>query len=747
MSRQVLISLLCTVVFCFAITPSHAQGTAPEETKARDSQKAPVLEELVVTATRRDSGLQTTAVAATVMTGEQMQKKGIFDLPQIQYGAPGLSIGDYGSANTFNMRGIGRSQVDIDLPPGIQLYRDKVPMFPGYFQNEPYYDMAGMEVLRGPQGTLAGKSAAGGAVFIRTQDAVLGERSAFLEGGFGNYSAWETTGMINLPLGENFALRLAGIHRERDHWFKSITGNYTGDPDTRDLNALRLSMTWAPNAKFTAKSKIDLNHLDFGGNATTDFGTDPLRPHADDIAFAYRDRAIRAIVDLSYGFDNGLTLTSVTGYQFSDTINNRSNNSGLGPFDDPALPDSQEIQFLSRGDFTLISQEFNLLSSEDQRLRWVTGVFYQHVDSYIPPYPANGFNLTLVGIGAIFPFVYSPWKNYEDDISVFGNATYDLTDKLEFEAGVRYSHYKRDQWLHFHISPDGGLTLPPILPLGPLLGLPEESRTKISEGSVDFKVGLNWHIRPEHFLYAFVARGHTTGGISIALPNPTYKEVEVFDYEGGWKGTWLDGRMKTQLGVYYQTLSNFQGVFATPADTLGSVTRNAEGESTIYGVELSIQAQFDNLAFDFGGSWNVTELGSFDNILIPNNALRWFPGAVAGDTVDLTGRQSPYSPELTFNIGAEYAFHFGNTVITPRVDFAFIDEQKDGLYDIPVQRMAERKLVNLQVRLEHGPWYGRAYMDNATDEIFIAGIQELGQLRYLGTRRTYGIIVGRNFDW
>lgn len=700
-----------------------------------------VLEELIVTATRRESDLQTTSVAATVLTGEGMEKKGVTDLIHIQYAAPGVTIGDYGSANTFNIRGIGRSQVDIDIPPGIQLYRDKVPMFPGYFQNEPYYDMAGMEVLRGPQGTLAGKSAAGGAIYIRTEDAVLGENSAYVEGGIGNLDAWETTAMLNMSLSDTFAFRLAATHRERDDWYDSIGGSHTGDPGIRDLDAARLTLNWAPNENFEGKFKLDWNELDFGGNPTTNYGENPRTPKYDG-DFTYIDTAKRAILDLGYDFDNGMTLTSVSGYQYSETINNRSNNSGVGPYDDPNDILSYDIGFLSQGDFTLLSQEFNLLSPTDQRLRWVAGAFYQDVRSYIPPYPSNGFNLTLLELGAIYPFVWSAWKNLEEDLSAFANGQYDINDELELEVGVRFSHYERRQQMQFHVSDDFGFTLPPTTPAEPF------SDEKISENSVDYKVGLNWSVLPEHFLYGFVARGHTTGGINIAgPPHTSYDEVEVIDFEAGWKGTLLGGRVQTQLGAYYQTLEGFQGVFATDANTLGSRTQNAEDDSKIYGVEFNLQAVVDNWGFDFGGAWTKTELGAFSDIIIPPSLLQWFPGSVPGDTIDLSGAQSPYSPELTFNVGVEYNFHFGETIVTPRADFSYIDEQKDGLYDIPPLLMEERELLNLAIRFEHGPWYGQIYCSNCTDQTYIGGIQELGQLNYMAPPRLYAIKVGRHFNW
>ena len=367
-------------------------------------------------------------------------------------------------------------------------------------------------------------------------------------------------------------------------------------------------------------------------------------------------------------------------------------------------------------------------------------MFFQRIESRIYPYPINGFNLTFLELGAEYPFIYSPWDNDEDDISIFGNITYELTDVLELEAGARYSHYEREQWVDFHVSADNGFTEPPLIPLG-------EDRKSVSEDSVDFKVGLNWYLEDDHFAYGFIAKGHTVGGIALGPPWPTFDPVEVYDLEGGLKSTWLDGHLQTQFGAYYQQLKDFQGVFAAPNDVLGAIIQNADGTSTIYGVEASAQAVFGELSLDFAGSWNVTELGSFGDVVIPAQLLQWFPGAVAGDTVNLSGAESPYSPEFTVSLGAEYRLEFGDTAVMPRVDFAYIDDQKDGLYDIPILALESRTLVNVQVAFEKGPWYGRVYADNLFDEIYIGGIQALGQLRYLGRPRSYGIRIGRHFGY
>jgi outer membrane receptor protein involved in Fe transport len=146
------------VALCLAILPgAHAlaQSSASEQTANEG-----VLEEVIVTAQRRETNLQRTALAATVLSGQELKAKGVTDLVGVQYVAPSVNISDFGSANVFNIRGIGRSKVDIEIPSGVVIYSDGVPSIAGYFQNEPYYDIAAVEVLRGPQGTFVGKSAA-----------------------------------------------------------------------------------------------------------------------------------------------------------------------------------------------------------------------------------------------------------------------------------------------------------------------------------------------------------------------------------------------------------------------------------------------------------------------------------------------------------------------------------------------------------------------------------------------------------
>ena len=198
------------------------------------------------------------------------------------------------------------------------IYRDGTPTLAGYFQNEPYFDMKSVEVYRGPQGTFVGKNAAGGAVFINTNDPELGEFDGSVELGAGDYSAYEATGIVNIPIGETAALRLAYRHNERDHYYDAITGTTPVIPAKWTTTATGWVSSGNRRTAFSGVLKVDYHDLDFGGNPTTVFGQEPLGVVEQYANFEYTDESTRAVLDLKYTFGNGITLSSLTGYQDVD---------------------------------------------------------------------------------------------------------------------------------------------------------------------------------------------------------------------------------------------------------------------------------------------------------------------------------------------------------------------------------------------------------------------------------------------
>ena len=698
------------------------------------------LEEIIVTAKRRNEDLQTTSISATVLNQDLLENKGVTDLYALQYAAPAVTVTQYGSANVFNIRGIGRSQVDIDVPSGVVIYRDGTPTLAGYFQNEPYFDMESVEVYRGPQGTFVGKNAAGGAVFINTNDPKLGEElDGSVELGGGDYSAFEATGIVNIPAGETAALRLAYRHNERDHFYDSITGDFTGSPGEVDNNSYRLGFLWQPSDSFSGLLKVDYHDLDFGGNVTTVYGEEPLGDVVQNANFAYTDESTRVVLDLKYEFGSGVTLSSLSGYQDIESVNNLDLNATIPQF----------YVFNSHLEADFYSQEFNLLSPDDQPFRWTLGLFWQKQDSHLLDWPQGGFNFIgfpVPGVpgfppGTAFPWATSPWDNEEEDKAVFAHGRYRFNDQWELEAGVRYGEYDRDQftlWFNDLFNPQGGL-VPPSTPWPGTSGTGD--RQSISESSTDWQVALNYDLSQDTYLYGLVSRGHVNGGINIFPPFDDYVEMEVINYEAGWKQRWADGQFNTQFNVYYETFDDYQANFAESAIGLNNPTnRNAETESEVKGLEFSGQARFGGFSLDFGVAYMDSELGTFSDVLDP---FRTPPDNV----VNLSGAKIPFSPEFTGNIGLAYDIKLGDLTLTPRVDYSHQDETQAALWDTPMETLEARDLINAQIALvpESDRWSAVLWGTNITDEEYIAGIQNNATLYYAAPPAQYGLRLKFNF--
>lgn len=737
------------------------------------------IETVTVTAERRNVDLQKTTLAATVLTADDLANKSVLGLTSLQYAAPGIQISDYGSANVFNMRGVGREAVDVEIPSGIAIYRDGVPTLAGYFQNEPYYDLAGIEVLRGPQGTFAGQSASGGALFIRTQNPVLGQFGGNAQVGAGEWGEFEAEGAVNIPVGDTLAIRLSGNHMNRDRWYH-LTGTFTGDPATRDLNSARLGVYWQPNPVLEVLLKTDIGKLDFGGNPVSTAGA-PLFDIKLDDPMEYVDKSIRQVIDVKVHFDGGTTLRFLTGIQNVSTVNNLDANGG-GPFPPvPAALQAPHNAFRSQGNFFFYSHEINLISPEDQPFRWVLGLFWEKQVSHIPDYNLtgqDGFTFTGFGFGTDFPFFTTPWQQYENDAAVFASAQYDFTPELTLEGGLRGSYNDRRSYTKFTFGFGTAAFGPPVIPF---LDPPGGVETTESGDYLDGKLALQWKPTEDDFVYVTGSRGHTVKGMNIFPPHDQYRAVEVWNYEAGWKSTIFDGHMRTQLDAYYENIGNYQAVFGlvipgAPVPN-GSETRNAESRSKIWGIEASGQGQWDDFGLDFGIAYLNSKIGTFTQIINPfsvvpvhfpanpppfdfqvlGNPVAAAEAAAFGDAscqtgtplLTLTGSKAPFSPEITANAGAQYEIRTGMGInFTPRADVAYFSKQQGDLFKCSLETMKSRTLLNLQVRIDSddSPWWGSLWMTNVTDLKYVAAVQNIPPIYYAGPRRQFGVRIGVKFD-
>lgn len=701
---------------------AQAQEAAPSP-----AAQAAQLEEVVVTAERRTTNLQTTPIAASVFTGEQLADKGVTNIETLQFSMPSVTVQNSGQGNSFNIRGIGKTENSSSVGVGVITYRDGVAVFPAYFQNEPFFDIASVEVLRGPQGTFAGQNATGGAVFITQRNPDFDGLGGYVTAQYGNYDDVRLQGAINLPLGDTLAARLAFNSENRDSFY-SVQGAPThGEPGVLDTKSVRGSLLWEPTEQLRVLLKSDYTLHDMGGYPASPIGSAlPLHVIETNGPYAAKDETARTVLNVSYAFANGVTLRSISGAQFGTTMV-RSDLDGTA-----ALP----FSFYDEVEQRLLSQEFTLVSPDEGRLRWVLGAYYQHDLITFPP----GQFVTTQYVSASLPILYDTLlegRNPKTTTAGFGQISYDLTEALELQVGGRYTRST--------VVNDAVFS-------APLLGLSLTQDDRYEEDAATGKIALNWTLDEDNFVYAFVARGHKAGGLNgpnlAFVPPKAFDGEDVTDFELGWKSTLFDGRLRTQLGGFYNIYQNFQITIGDP--TVPSITSvlNVAGDTLIYGLEASAQGRFGALGFDAGLSLSHSELDDFyaaDPRLPRTGACDEASGPASGNCVNLAGNPQTYAPELTFSLGVEYAFDLGGATLTPRLDYSHVDESWASIFANAAlgDRLEARDIVNAQLTYETGDWRLQAYATNLGDLEYIASVK--AGLRYAGAPRQYGLRLTRSF--
>lgn len=704
---------------------AHAQDA--QTASSANEEQATTLGEVVVTAERRTTNLQTTAVAASVLSGEDLQNKGVSNIETLQFSVPSVTVQNSGQGNSFNIRGIGKTENNSSVGVGVITYRDGVAVFPAYLQNEPFFDIASLEVLRGPQGTFAGQNATGGAVFITERNPDFGGLGGYVSGQYGNYNDIRLQGAINLPLSKTLAARLAFNSENRDSFFDVQGTPSRGEPGVLDSKSVRGSLLWTPTDRLRVLLKSDYSIIDTGGYPTSPiFSPLPLHTIATNGPYAGKDETARTVLNVSYEFANGITLRSISGAQYGTTMI-RSDADGTA-----ALP----FTFYDEVEQRLLSQEFTLVSPDAGRLKWILGAYYQDDLITFPP----GQFVTRQYVSAALPILYDTLlegENPKTTAAGFGQITYDLTDALELQVGARYTKSTVEN--HASLA-------------APLLGLRLTQNDRSEEDAVTGKVALNWTIDPNNFAYVFVARGHKAGGLNgpnlaFVAPKP-FEGEDVTDIEAGWKSTLFDGHLRTQLGAYYNIYKNFQINIGDP--TVPSITSvlNVTDDTVLYGLEASAQGRFGPWAFDAGLSVSHSELGDFyaaDPRRARTGVCDQNSGPTSGNCINLSGNAQTYAPELTASFGVEYAFTLGNGTLTPRVDYSHISETWASIFanEALGDKLKERDIVNAQLTYETGDWKLQAYSTNLGDLDYIASVKS-GQ-RYAGAPRQYGLRLTKNF--
>ncbi len=685
--------------------------------------------EVVVTAERRSTSLQKTAIAATVLTGKDLIKNGVFTVDQLQFVSPSLTVNNFGQGNDFDIRGIGKGEHNTQTGTGVVTYRDGAATFPGYFQEEPYFDVASVEVLRGPQGTFSGQNATGGAVIVNTQNPVInGGYSGYLLGHYGNYNDTGLQGAVNLPISDTLAARVAFNAEYRDSFYH-ISGPWTGDPNPK-WGSVRFSLLWAPTDKLKVVWKTDYDYLDNGGyfgDALTNLSTSNLFKFSNNFHTFALDQFARSTLKVDYVNTAGVTFRSVTSAQTGRTA-------WTGDIDGAATTTANNVSIDEGVDETLLSQEFNVISPSKGPLTWVLGAYYQsnvynfptgHFDIGFPP---GGIDEALNG------------TNRTHTWAVFGQASYELPDNFQLQVGVRYSEWftgNKARWLV------------------PEFGLDYHDNGDESGSNLTGKVTLNWNFDPKNFLYAFVATGAKPGGLNTPLLfaggsiPPPFKQEYVTDYEIGWKSSLLDNHLHTQVGFYYNDFQNFQVIVPIPKTPTQTTEANNPNPTKLYGFEASAQAVFGDFSLNTGLGLENSKLGKFyteDPRLQASATCEPLTGPATTSCINLEGHPQTYAPDVTFNIGMQYNFRLADgDIVTPSVSFSHISDQWGTLFDNRVKGdyLTARDVLGASLAWTHNGFIATLYGYNLTDDHYVSALAS--PIRLAGAPRQYGVSVMKVF--
>jgi iron complex outermembrane receptor protein len=784
--RRICSSGIALTVACAMAHTAAAQSISSALTASTAaSAKEDSLDEVVVTAERRATSEQTTPISMVALSGAQIAEKNLITVGDIQQAVPSMTVNNGGLFQSINIRGIGNSVINPSIATGVAVMRD------GHFQPEtiglslPFFDIADVEVLRGPQGTYIGASSTGGAILINSANPDLNGLSGYAETLFGDYNDKKVTGAINLPINSTMAARIALNYERRNSFYKDIGANYDPQPaksfsDPGQLNNqnIRISYIWKPTDNFQALLKFEFNYSNTGGTpdqasqnlylnpATGTYTHSPYYAYSTHSPFTLNDDVDdRADVEqnniygleLKYTLPGDIVLRSMTGLQHNDVYQTVDYDATCASTCVPTALQPQypgiHLHHNIGPNNNYKSQEFNLTSSADGAFTWIVGGWYFYRDTPVEAvqYNTDFPNLTnpatapqgllgqvqeILNIGAI-----------ERTSGIFADAKYKFNSQWEVELGVRGNHDDNSNYGSIAVN------LPAIAGGGQLQIANTGSYKQTTPTA---KLGVNFAPTENQFLYAFVARGYKSGGINNAV-TPKFAPEHVNDFEVGWKSKLLDGHLIADIGAYWMDYQNLQ----QPVISVGTQTGQTEitnlGGSKIKGIEATIQGRVDGFTAELNFAYNKSTLGGIGAIAIYElgpNAGNLGKQCAAGVTIgcfnytpyiqNLSGEQNPYAPEFTANLTVDYAIPVGEHTLRPKLNFQHVDKQyasifqKDNYY-----LMGSRDLVNASLNWESNPWLVQLYCNNLTDRLYVSGYY--ADFEYYGNPRQMGIRVNRSF--
>ncbi len=707
---------------------------------AQTEEPATTLEEVLVTAQKREQNIQDVPIALDAVSRDAILAQRISGPNDLLKLLPNLSLKTASAVNSgFAIRGVGTQNFHLTAQQAVGLYFDEVSQVTPFTSQLGLFDMERIEVLRGPQNTLFGRNTTGGAVnFITHRPDPEDGTNGYVNVNLGNFGKIDGEGAVGLALGEHFALRLAAQSQNRDGVFTDVeSGDKIGSTDRQSA---RLGLAWVPSENTNAWLSLHYGKSDpervprkatgrfLADNATTCPNNDdgpsqfdgtsacfarnktgvPYNPSLGGWRDAHDAANNTALVELEgaslkveHDFGS-MTLASLTGYD--NVEQHLADESGGLPY--------IQFQALQQGDYQTLSQELRLTSNGEGKVKWIGGLYYTHENDHFATTARN--NAVGPPTRAVVPTAI---LNQQGDVySAYGQIDVAFTERFNFNLGLRYTDDSKtgDTTVVTMFDTDTGLATGTRLPEDFLYGrdfvLAHEDSfpalcapgvtpcsgpwKKVSQdySKTGGKIGVDYHFNDNMMGYASYSRGFKAGAFDVRAQavllgtgDLPVKPEELDAYEIGLKSEFLDRRMKLNVTAFYYDWQDLQTFATIPG--IGPAFLNLP-EARLSGQELEWQ-------FAPGNDWTLRLYGAHLDTEVTD------VGTLGPDAA-VEGAPLPQAPEWTVNAGIFKGIAIGDQRLTLSANARYASEQWGTMNERPNTLVTSSTFIDAAIGYEFG---------------------------------------------
>jgi iron complex outermembrane recepter protein len=774
-SASVRTVVTATVLLPFALTSAALASEGV-------SSSAGQIDEIIVTAEKWEQSANTVGMPITAVSGDVLQKRGITSVMDLTRLVPGLTIQQSSfNSTSFTLRGVGFFNSDLATPPAVTVYVDEAPLPYPAMTKLAAFDLDRVEVLKGPQGTLFGENATGGAV-----NYIAAKPTDTLQSGFdatyGRFNRLQLGGFVSGPITDQLDARVAIQGQRGDAWQESITRSGEELGKIRELQG-RATLEWRADSRFASRLTLTSTY-DGSDSLAAQFiapkitipalavpslltfpvvnqpraaDWSPLRPDTNTL-FPYASDT--TLYQVSWRNDytprEGVTFTSLTSYASFRTAYGQDP-SGTPFFIDDVIDNDGRV--------SAFYQELRAAGRRG-KVNWMLGANYSHDDVKDEPLEFFGDEDLSHLFQSTNPQAYGdeslfPARMHAQTDAAFGRVVYNVTDRLMLEGGVRYNSDRRtfdncsiavtEHFASFWNLFRGGS--PPLTQVGdcyvldPASGLKpvDDVHNVLNEDSVSWRTGLNWTAQPGLLLYANVSKGYKAGAAPVLAASTVdqFKPVpqeSLLGYEAGLKASLFDRRVQFNASVFYYDYKDKQLRGAELDPTFGPLEALVSiPKSHVQGAEAQLIARpIEGLTLDTSATYLETEIGQF----IGFNALAQFGNQA--------GTPFPFTPKWQSITNIDYAFP-----LPPNMkgfvggSLTYDSKTYAGVGALDLMQIDSFTLLDLRAGLELSNGHYRIWLwgKNVTDEYYWSDVFANGNAiaRFVGQPATYGISLSGRF--